>query len=74
MVAPPRTLPDICPVCGVGNLIPRIQHRTLECNGYRDTVPLHYSLCDDCGSEIADSNDIRKNCEYMKEFWRKYER
>ncbi len=35
---------------------------------------MQYSVCDDCGSEIADANDINKNCEYMKEFRRKHER
>jgi len=64
---------NLCPVCGVGTLDHRIEERTLECNGHKDTVPMHYSVCDDCGSEIGDADDMRKNREHMREFRRKYE-
>lgn len=64
----------LCPVCGVGNLEPRIDNRTLECNGHTDIVPMHYSVCDDCGSEIGDADNMRRNKEHMKEFRRKHER
>lgn len=57
-----------CPVCGEGKLHPQIEIREVEHNGHTGKLAMHYSLCDDCGSAIADAEEINKNAELMKEF------
>lgn len=45
-----------CPVCGDGLLMDIVE-------GTDDCLETFYSLCDSCGTEIADAEQMRKNKE-----------
>lgn len=52
--------PD-CPVCGAGRLT---EHRgvcEVEHRGTLETRPSWYSVCSECGSEIATAEQMRRN-------------
>lgn len=43
-----------CPVCGMGSLVERHQHRPVEYQGVTVDVLLCFQECSTCGSELAD--------------------
>ncbi len=43
-----------CPVCQASELAHHVEARPAEWEGRTGMVDLHYSECDDCGSEIVD--------------------
>lgn len=52
--------PD-CPVCGAGHLTEHRGECEVEHRGTRETRPTWYSVCSECGSEIATAEQMRRN-------------
>ena len=45
----------VCPACGEGRLESRKSTKKVEHAGVEGTLPLHYAVCDVCGSEVAEA-------------------
>lgn len=52
-----------CPACGEGSLIPTEEFDLLTYLGQKRIIKDYYSVCDACGSEIADAKQSRLNKE-----------
>lgn len=52
---------NICPLCAEGHLHARIEKNQMEYKGQTAELDLHYSVCDDCGSEQSDADQLRAN-------------
>ena len=50
-----------CHACGEGALHPHVRSNVVEINGQTISVPLQYSTCDHCGSELTDAEQARAN-------------
>jgi len=48
-----------CPACGEGRLEARESTQQVEHAGVKGTIPLHYAVCDICGSEVAEAGEAR---------------
>lgn len=57
-----------CPICGEGNLQPRVGKNLVEYKGQSEELELQFSLCDACGSEQSDSAQLRTNKRAMVAF------
>lgn len=57
-----------CPVCGEGRLHSRIDSNEVAYKGVTRAIPLHYSVCDECGSEQAGEDAARLNKREMMAF------
>lgn len=57
-----------CPACGEGRLEARESTQQVEHAGVKGTIPLHYAVCDVCGSEVAEAGDARANKRAMIAF------
>lgn len=62
---------DICPICEEGHLHPRVGSNSVEYQGQRANLDLHFSVCDACGSEQAGATQLRINKRSMVEFRKK---
>lgn len=59
---------ETCPVCAMGKLHENIEMNPVEYRGHKKLLKMYYSICDDCGSEIADARQTRLNKEEMVKF------
>lgn len=57
-----------CPVCEEGYLDSRIDLDRVEYQGQHADLELHYSICDTCGSEQANMDQLRVNKRIMTAF------
>lgn len=57
-----------CPICEEGFLKPRIDMDRVEYRDHNTELELHYSLCDTCGSEQANMEQLRVNKRIMVAF------
>jgi len=58
----------ICPVCENGELLSRISYNAVKYRGEEVEIPVYYSECNSCGSEVATSKQTRVNKRLMLEF------
>jgi HTH-type transcriptional regulator/antitoxin MqsA len=59
---------SICTVCEEGTLHEQIETNSVEFKSQNKELPLHFSECDCCGSDIATPEQSRKNKQLMTEF------
>ena len=59
---------ELCPACGEGHLSAHVDYQPEEYNGQLKDLPLHYSLCDFCGSQLAGSSEAKANKRAMTVF------
>ncbi|QIC11934.1 hypothetical protein G3577_07780 [Morganella morganii] len=52
---------ESCPVCGEGSLHPAQEEVEVEYKSEKHSVTLMSHICDECGSEIATSEDTKRN-------------
>jgi putative zinc finger/helix-turn-helix YgiT family protein len=64
---------ELCPACGEGRLTSRVLREEIEYKGVHGEVPVHYSVCDYCGSELAGSAESRANKRAMTVFKKQVE-
>jgi HTH-type transcriptional regulator / antitoxin MqsA len=50
-----------CDACGEGNLHPKIACDAVEYKSHHGKIRRHYSVCDVCGSELADAQQMLEN-------------
>lgn len=50
-----------CNACGEGTLHPICVQDSVEYNGKKGTIPLHFSECDVCGAELTNSSQALEN-------------
>lgn len=58
----------VCPVCVDGYLIEYIFKNQVEYKDCWEEIDLHYSVCDNCKSEITDHSQIKINKQNMIDF------
>lgn len=63
-----QTSGDICPACGEGHLHQRIESQAVEYAGHSGQLPMQLSVCDHCGSEMADAAQALANKRAMIAF------
>lgn len=51
----------LCPLCGEGHITARTESTMTEYRGKQGAVPVRFSECDACGSEIAGDEESRAN-------------
>lgn len=56
---------ETCPVCTEGTLTSKVTFNTVQNNNYTTKIPLFFSICDTCGCEQADSNELELNKTFM---------
>lgn len=59
---------ELCPACGEGHLHSRTGIEQVEYKGRHGEVPLHFSACDYCGSELAGEAESVANKRAMLAF------
>lgn len=59
---------DVCPICEEGTLHAHVGSNMVEYKGHEKQLPLHYSECDCCCSEITGAAQSRTNKRLMTEF------
>lgn len=52
---------QLCPICGAGHVTDHVEQVETEYKGHKGQVPLHYQLCDSCGSDFAGAAEMRAN-------------
>lgn len=57
-----------CPACGEGELESRVAEEEVEYRGKTRNLPLHLSVCNHCGSEVAGKEESRNNKRVMNAF------
>lgn len=57
-----------CKVCEKGLLISMVEKNSVEYKGHSEAIPLHYSVCDTCGSETGSPEEVNKNKAEMGSF------
>jgi HTH-type transcriptional regulator/antitoxin MqsA len=62
------TSSPVCPACGEGHLTVHTQWRKVEHAGHQGQVPMHLSICNACGSELATADDALANKRAMIAF------
>ena len=60
-----------CSACGEGMLHPRVDKEPVEYEGQTTELDVHYSVCDACGSELANGKQIDLNAKNMVIFCKK---
>lgn len=63
----------VCPACGEGRLEPTEASQRVEHADVHEALPLHYAVCDACGSEIAGASEARANKRTMTAFRKRAE-
>ena len=58
----------LCPICGEGHVTDHTDQVETEYKGHKALVPLHYQLCDVCGSDFAGAAEMRANREALLSF------
>lgn len=59
---------ELCPACGEGRLSSHVDCQQEEYNGQIKNLAVHYSLCDCCGSQLADATEAKLNARAMTAF------
>ncbi len=59
---------ELCPACGEGHLNTRVQQEQVDYNGRQGFVPLRFSVCDHCSSELAGEAESLANKRAMVAF------
>jgi len=54
-----------CMICGEGFLTENISKNSVSYRRVHTDIPFRYSVCDECGSEIALPEQINRNVEEM---------
>ena len=57
-----------CPICEEGNLSERVGKNRVDYKGKTTELDSHFSVCDSCGSEQANAQQVRMNKRYMVAF------
>ena len=57
-----------CPICEEGNLSERVSKNRVNYKGETTELDSHFSVCDSCGSEQANAQQVRMNKRYMIAF------
>lgn len=57
-----------CPVCAEGWLHPQTETRRHHHVGHEGAVLMRYSVCDACGSEVANAEQTRANKAAIQDF------
>ena len=52
---------ELCPICGEGHVVARVDRIESEYKGQRGHVPMHYKVCDVCTSDFAGAGESRLN-------------
>lgn len=65
---------ELCPACGEGRLASRVEQESVEYSGRLGEVPLHYSVCDHCGSELVGEAESLANKRAMIAFRKSVDR
>jgi len=65
--------PD-CPVCGEGYLTEQVDQCIVEHRGVVEARPSCFSVCSECGSEIATDGQLRRNKRDTVEFRERVDR
>jgi len=60
--------PD-CPICGEGFLSDVSEGVEREDNGYKEIIPLLYSLCSECSSAVGMEEKAKENAQAMSDFY-----
>lgn len=58
----------LCLICEKGQLIHKMGSNLVSYKGVYQTLPLHYSVCNHCGSEQADASQVSLNKTIMDKF------
>ena len=59
---------NTCPICGEGHLNAKISQNNVEYKTHSTQLDTHCSVCDSCGSEQANSEQLRVNKRAMVAF------
>jgi HTH-type transcriptional regulator/antitoxin MqsA len=59
---------DTCPVCEKGTLTSKLSTNQVEHKGIKSEIPIHYSECNDCMSDIAIPSQTKENKRLMEKF------
>jgi HTH-type transcriptional regulator/antitoxin MqsA len=59
---------SVCSICEEGNLQAHVDSNVVEYKSHKKELPLHYSECDCCGSEVSLPAQSRTNKRLMNEF------
>lgn len=59
---------SVCSICEEGNLQAHVDSNVVEYKNHKKELPLHYSECDCCGSEVSLPAQSRTNKRLMNEF------
>lgn len=59
---------NLCPACGAGRLTEYVEQMPVEWEGRTGTVPLRYSTCDTCLSEIVNAEQAAANKHAVLQF------
>ena len=62
-----------CPICEEGNLLEQVGKNCVDYKGETAELDLHFSVCDSCGSEQANAQQVRMNKRYMIAFKKRVE-
>lgn len=57
-----------CPICGEGHVTDHTDQVETEYMEHKALVPLHYQLCDTCGSDFAGVAEMRGNKDALLAF------
>jgi len=57
-----------CEACGEGSLHPQISWNEVEYKGRKGKICRHHSVCDKCGADLADADEMRLN----RREWRRF--
>jgi HTH-type transcriptional regulator / antitoxin MqsA len=53
------TTENLCPLCGEGHVTAQVEQVENEYKGHTASLPQHYSLCDQCGSDFVGATEAR---------------
>lgn len=59
---------DKCPICDTGILTEMVDTNEVSYKNMIKLIELHYSLCNNCGSELTNHEQSVLNKELMKKF------
>jgi len=66
-----NTSTEICPICGEGQLKDSVVKNTVEYKGETTDLDMRFSVCNACGSEQANKDQLRANKRAMNAFKKK---
>lgn len=52
---------EICSICNKGHMIPGTAPMVVEYNGCKGEFQIHISICNHCGAESSDADQVLKN-------------